>query len=150
MELITFREWRKQNNQFPDPILDEVDSAHYYFYSIGLGGLGLTTYKPLPEEGLDIFKRFHNVFTLAYRRFIDIEKAIAQAREAQIEAALERVRSRTMGMQKSEELKDVIRVVYEQFVHLKINVDHAGFVVDYTPKVTGIFGLLMSRTFLLK
>ena len=39
-----------------------------------------------------------------------------------------------MGMQKSEELKEVIRVVYEQFVHLKINVDHAGFVVDYTPR----------------
>ena len=39
-----------------------------------------------------------------------------------------------MGMQKSEELKEVIRVVYEQFVHLKINVDHAGFVVDYKPK----------------
>jgi len=37
IELNTFREWRKQNNQFPDPILDEVDSAHYYFYSIGLG-----------------------------------------------------------------------------------------------------------------
>lgn len=130
-ELITFREWRKQNNQFPDPILDEVDSAYYYFYSIGLGGLGLTTYKPLPEEGLDIFKRFHNVFTLAYRRFIDIEKAIAQAREARIEAALEKVRSRTMGMQKSEELKDVIRVVYEQFVHLNILVEHSGFIMDY-------------------
>jgi hemoglobin-like flavoprotein len=130
-ELITFREWRKQNNQFPDPILDEVDSAYYYFYSIGLGGLGLTTYKPLPEEGLNIFKRFHNVFTLAYRRFIDIEKAIAQAREARIEAALEKVRSRTMGMQKSDELKDVIRVVYEQFVHLNILVEHSGFIMDY-------------------
>jgi hypothetical protein len=133
-ELISFRKWRKKDNQFPDPLLDEVDSVYYYFYSIGLGGLGLTTYKILQQAGLEIFKRFHNVFTLAYRRFIDIEKAIAQARESQIELALERVRARTTAMQKSEELKEVIQAVYEQFINLKINVDHAGFVIDFIPK----------------
>src|SRR6185503_18670332 len=61
----------------------------------------------------------------------DVIKAEAQAREAQIETALERVRSRSMGMQKSEELKDVIQVVYEQFVHLNIHVEHTGFIMDY-------------------
>ncbi|HCX75103.1 MAG TPA: hypothetical protein DHU93_06520, partial [Algoriphagus sp.] len=34
-------------------------------------------------------------------------KAEAQAREAQIETALEKVRSRSMGMQKSDELADL-------------------------------------------
>ncbi len=63
--------------------------------------------------------------------FIDLQKAEAQAREAQIEAALERVRSRSMGMQKSEELKEVIQVVYEQFVHLNIHIEHTGFIIDY-------------------
>ena len=33
-----------------------------------------------------------------------------------------------MGMQKSEELKEVIQVVYEQFVHLNIHVEHTGFI----------------------
>ena len=36
-----------------------------------------------------------------------------------------------MGMQKSEELKEVIQVVYEQFVHLNIQIEHTGFVMDY-------------------
>ena len=63
-----------------------------------------------------------------------MQKAEAQAREAQIETALERVRSHSMGMRKSEELKEVIKIVYDQFVHLNISIDHAGFVVDYTPK----------------
>ncbi len=85
------------------------------------------------EEG-DIFKRFGKVFEQAYVRFLDLQKAEAQAREAQIEAALERVRSRSIGMHKSEELKDVIKVVYNQLVHLNIKLDHAGFVVDYQPK----------------
>ena len=81
------------------------------------------------EEG--IFKRFGKVFEQAYTRFLDLQKAEAQAREAEIELALERVRARTMAMQKSEELKEVIQVVYDQFVHLNINVEHTGFILDY-------------------
>jgi hypothetical protein len=130
-ELVTFREWRKKDNQFPDPLLDETTAVYYNFYSIGQGGLGLTTYNELPQANLKIFKRFHNVFTLAYRRFIDIELAIEKAKEAQIEAALERVRSRTMAMQNSQELKEVIRVIYEQFAQLDMFIEHTGFIVDY-------------------
>ena len=36
-----------------------------------------------------------------------------------------------MGMQKSQELKEVIQVVYEQFVQLKIFIEHTGFIMDY-------------------
>jgi signal transduction histidine kinase len=121
LELNTFREWRKQYNQFPDPLLDEVNSIHYYFYSIGQGGLGLSTYKSLSEEGLAIFKRFHNVFALAYRRFIDIELALAQAREAQIEAAVERVRAQSMAMYQTTDLHKVNEEVLNQLYKLKVD-----------------------------
>jgi len=102
-----FRDWRKRYNQYPDPLLDKSSTVHYYFYSIGNGGLGLTTYKKISQSSLQIFKRFHKVFKLAYQRFIDIDKAETQAREAQIELALERVRARSMAMHKSEELADL-------------------------------------------
>ena len=95
------------------------------------GGLQTVGEEPLSEENLDILERFGKVFDLTYTRFNDLLKAESQAREAQIEAALERVRSRTMGMQNSEELKEVIQVVYEQFVNLNIYVEHAGFIIDY-------------------
>ena len=94
------------------------------------GNLLFITYEHFPEMH-DVFKRFAKVFEQTYTRFLDLQKAEAQAREAQIEAALERVRSRTMGMQKSEELKEVIQVVYEQFVHLNIHIEHTGFIMDY-------------------
>jgi hypothetical protein len=42
---------------------------------------------------------------LAYQRFIDLKKAEAQAREAEIQLALERIRARTMAMHQSEELQ---------------------------------------------
>ncbi|HEX4958488.1 MAG TPA: hypothetical protein VFV46_09950, partial [Lacibacter sp.] len=97
------------------------------------GNLLFITSEHFPEMH-DTFKRFAKVFEQTYTRFLDLQKAEAQAREAQIEAALERVRSRSIGMQKSDELKDVIKVVYDQLVHLNIKLDHAGFVVDYQPK----------------
>ena len=131
-ELKDWYAYQKTTNQYADTYLENAEILCYYWYSLGPVALGISTYASLTEDEINLFKRFRNVFELAYRRFLDIEKAIAQAREAQIEAALEKVRSRSMGMQKSEELKDVIKIVYQQLTNLKINLDHAGFVVDYT------------------
>ncbi len=41
--------------------------------------------------------RFGKVFQQTYTRFLDLQKAEAQARESQIELALERVRSQNNG-----------------------------------------------------
>jgi hypothetical protein len=54
-----------------------------------------------------------------------------QNEELEIEAALEKVRSRSLAMHKSDELKEVIKVVLEQFIHLNIKAEHAGFYIDY-------------------
>ncbi len=123
--------YQKTTNVFIDKYLETASSINYYWFSLGPVALGISTYHPLTEEEIDLFKRFLKVFELAYQRYLDIEKAEAQAREARIETALERVRSRTMAMHKSAELKEVIKVVLEQFVHLNINVEHAGFYIDY-------------------
>ncbi len=104
----------------------QIDHVSFFKY----GYLLFLTFEPVPEFH-EIFKRFAKVFEQTYTRFLDLQKAEAQAREAQIEASLERVRSRTMGMQKSDELKEVIQVVYDQFIHLNINVEHTGFILDY-------------------
>ncbi len=65
-------------------------------------------------------KRVGKVFEQAYIRFLDLQKAEAQAREAQIEAALERVRSRTMGMQRSDELAETVSVLFKQLLDLGV------------------------------
>ncbi|HNK28644.1 MAG TPA: hypothetical protein PKG65_06960, partial [Ferruginibacter sp.] len=130
-ELKDWYAFQQTTNQFVDTHLEVAASLNYYWFSLGPVALGISTYAPLKESEIALFGRFRNVFELAYRRFLDIEKAAAQAREAQIEAALERVRSRSMAMHKSDELKEVIRLVLEQFIQLKINAEHAGFYIDY-------------------
>src|SRR4029078_4257727 len=61
-----------------------------------------------------IMKRFAGLFGQTYRRYLDLQKAEAQAREAQIEAVRERVRGRTMAMFKSDDLAETAVVVFKQ------------------------------------
>jgi hypothetical protein len=53
----------------------------------------------------------------------------AQAREAQIEVSLERVRSKAMAMQKSEDLGDAIAIVFEQLDKLDIETLRCGIAI---------------------
>ena len=113
-------EYQKTTTQFLDSYLATANSINWYFYSVGPIALGVSTYAPLTEEEILLFKRFRNVFELAYRRYLDIEKALAQAREAKIEVALERVRARAMSMQTSDELKQLIGTVFTELTNLDI------------------------------
>ena len=84
--------------------------------------LTLANYSLIPysEEQNAILKRFGHVFEQAYTRFLDLKKAEAQAREAKIETALEKIRSRTMGMQKGDELQDVVVLLYKELIALGV------------------------------
>ena len=89
-----------------------------YFSS---GALQVIGPEPLSEEKALILQRFAKVFDQTYTRFLDLQKAEAQARESRIEAALEKVRSRTMAMQKGEELKEVAVLLYKELIGLGVN-----------------------------
>ena len=134
--------------QFVDPATKKATSLHYYFYSIGPGALGISTYTPLTKDAIALFKRFRNVFQLAYRRFIDIEKAIAQAREAQIELALERVRAGAMAMRQSAELGKLIFVLYQELTKLDAQLDRC-FIMIVHPENKGITWWLAGKEGLL-
>ena len=69
-----------------------------------------------PEEK-DIIARFSKAFEQTYTRFLDLQKAEAQARESQIQSALERVRARTMAMQRSNELQEVLTCCFSRCWH---------------------------------
>ncbi|MGB5403322.1 MAG: ATP-binding protein [Robiginitalea sp.] len=85
------------------------------------GVLFAFTHNPLTEEAHRVLERFASVFGQTYRRYLDLQKAEAQAREARIEAALEKVRSRSLAMHSTDELNDVLCVLFEQFDLLGIN-----------------------------
>ena len=120
-ELKDWLDHQRETDQFIDPNLEVANSLNYYFHSIGLVALGVSTYSPLNNKDLMIFQRFRNVFELAYRRFIDIEIAMEQAKEAKIEAALERVRSKTMAMHNSEDVGETVATLFDEVMKLGLD-----------------------------
>ena len=121
--------YQKTTNVFVDPFLAQTTSLHYYWYSLGPIAMGMSSYAPLHNEDLASFKRFHTVFDLAYRRYLDIEKAQAQAREAQVELSLEKVRSRSMAMHRSHELAEAASVLFQQIKELGYAMWSCGFCI---------------------
>lgn len=98
---ITFPTWQKWH------------SAYFKY-----GYLLVITTKPYQEVG--VFKRFAKVFEQAYTRFLDLQKAEAQAREAQIEAAVERVRSEAMAMHNPSDLVNVTQILIKEISNIGI------------------------------
>jgi signal transduction histidine kinase len=119
-EVLDWYEYQKTTNQFADSFLENAQSLNYYFYSLGPVALGISTYVPLNDEEISLFKRFRNVFDLSYRRFLDIEQAEAQTREAQIEVAVERVRAQSMAMRQTSDLVNVNTELLNQLTNLQI------------------------------
>jgi len=93
------------------------------------GCFGMNIRRELSAGEKQILKRFSIEFERAYSRFLDLQKAEAQAREAQIEAALERVRSRSMAMHKSDELREAGELLCNEIIKLGIETITSGFVI---------------------
>jgi hypothetical protein len=113
-QLNDWKEFRKKIGDYDDPRLDNIKSLYYYFHSIGSGTIGISNFSQLTEDQVVILKRFRNVFDLAYHRYTDIKQAEAQTREAEIQLALERVRSRAMAMHKPEDISDTVNVFFKE------------------------------------
>jgi len=93
---------------------------HHDFY-FSEGTLFVFSLNQLSAEASQIFKRFAGVFGQTYRRYLDLQKAEAQAREATIEAALEKVRGKAMAMHNSNDLSVTASMVFTELRKLGIS-----------------------------
>ncbi len=102
----------------------EVGQIRDYWHAaspFSRGVVGLDFVSPPPETAEPILTKMADTFGMAYQRFEDLLKSEAQASEAKIETALERIRSRSMAMQNSDELSEVVRVMYDEVEKLEIS-----------------------------
>ena len=111
-------------NQVAIPENKGNDELYFYFPMFTEGSFYVVTNSEVPEDELQIFRRFSSVLSLTYRRFNDLQKAEAQAREAQIEAALERVRSKTMAMHNSHDVGESVATLFNELIALGVIGEH--------------------------
>ncbi|WP_373018567.1 sensor histidine kinase, partial [Muriicola sp.] len=125
------KQYFKILNAAPDyPVQFNLDTLPGEVYHNSLvfqdGVLFAFTEAPLQEDIRKVLERFAVVFGQTYTRYLDLQKAEAQAREAQIEAALERVRARSMAMHSTDEMQQVANAVYDQLAELGVEMDAVG------------------------
>jgi signal transduction histidine kinase len=121
------------------PLVYNEDEFFYSFFFSG-GALNVVTGRELNEDESNIIIRFAHAFGLIYTRFLDLLKAEAQAREAQIETALERVRTRTMAMQKSSEIRETTKLLFHEFSELGESVERVSIgIISETGKVMNVW-----------
>jgi signal transduction histidine kinase len=115
----------KAINEAPDyPVKVDLDTlpptVYHYSFLFPQGTLFVFAESPLEEEIRNIFTRFSSVFGQTYTRYLDLERAEKQARESQIEAALERVRAKALAMHSSEDLRQTITTIFEELKNLNV------------------------------
>jgi hypothetical protein len=76
--------------------------------------------KELTEDESNNISPLYNCISLTYKRYKDLQQAEAQAREAKIEAGLERVRARTMAMHSSEDVGAATATMFTEIEKLGI------------------------------
>ncbi len=93
---------------------DTIPERTYHLLKFSGGYIGAASPGNLSKESWEVLKRATTVFSLAYTRFSDLQLAEAQAREAVIEAALERVRGKAMAMHNSNDLSSAASLVFSE------------------------------------
>jgi len=130
--------WLYENSdyrQLPEERKKMILAAESWRLVVGMSGnsgISIHSYtgKTFTDKDFEILIRFAKVFHQTYTRFLDLQKAEMQAKEASIEAALERVRSKTMAMHNSNDLLQVINILAEQLRQLGFNADNVSFITD--------------------
>lgn len=135
--LKSWKQRRRNSGEYKDPRLNKISALYYYFYSTGVGALGISTFSPISKEEVEVLKKFRNVFDMAYQRYVDIQKSAAQSREAQIEVALERIRAASLAMMDSSALSGIIYKLYVELTKLDAQLDRC-FIMIVHPENKGI------------
>ena len=112
----------------PDYSYDGKDHLRTCEHAVPFSSGALILHSPrrIPDESLAVVKRFAGVFDFAYSRFLELKQKEDQNRELTIQNALERVRSKALGMRESRELSEVAKVLREELKGLEVPFGQVG------------------------
>jgi len=125
-----FTEWDTRSTA------DLPESLDDYFVFFSEGFLFLALREPLSESDLDMAKRFTEVFSFAYARFKELERAEAQAIAAERRSAVDRVRAEIAGMRESTDLERLTPLLWQELANLGLTFSRCGvFIADEQARI---------------
>jgi signal transduction histidine kinase len=114
------------------PFSADREFCNAFFFAQGC--LLTFTSEAFSDEKKLILEKFASVSGLTYRRYLDLKLAEEQAREAAIEAALERVRVRAMAMHDSKDISKAASAMFNEFDKLGIAKLRCGVAIAEEPR----------------
>lgn len=93
------------------------------------GYVGFGHNRKATEEEKEVVKKIAVEFERLYQRFIDLERAEEQIKEAQIAASLERVRASAMAMRSSDDVGTASGVLFSELDKLDISLLRCGLII---------------------
>jgi signal transduction histidine kinase len=101
----------------------------FYSFFFPQGAINVVTRDALSEEECDIMIRFAQVFGLIYTRFLDLQKAEMQTREALRQTSLDRVRAEIASMRTADDLSHIPPVIWRELVSLGVRFFRCGIFI---------------------
>ncbi len=108
-----------------------VYNEEEYFYSFFFeqGTLNVVTIQPLTDEECIVMTQFASAFGLIYTRFLDLQKAEEQTREALREAALDKIRAEIASMRTAEDLQHITPLVWKELITFNVPFSRCGIFI---------------------
>ena len=115
------------------PLPDFKDEQKHYghFFSISVGCLYAWADVKYNDDEIKILKRFASIIDLTFRRYFELQKSEANAREAVKQAALDRVRAEIASMRTINDLDRITPLIWNELTILGIPFIRCGvFIMD--------------------
>src|SRR4030095_6437284 len=92
------------------------DEEYFYSFFFEQGTLNVVTHQRLRDEECTMMIQFAHAFGLIYTRFLDLQKAENQTREALRKAALDRVRAEIASMRTADDLEHITPLIWRELI----------------------------------
>ncbi len=93
------------------------------------GALQAVGLEALSDASIGILRRFARVFDQTYTRFLDLQRAEARARDAEQEAALDRVRGEIASMRTTNDLQRITPLIWRELTTLGVPFFRCGVLI---------------------
>ena len=124
------------------PLPDFKDEQKHYghFFAVSVGCLYAWADVKYNDDEIKILKRFATIIDLTFRRYFELQKSEANAREAVKQAALDRVRADIASMRSVSDLERITPLIWNELTTLGIPFIRCGvFIMDEEPQLIHTF-----------
>jgi hypothetical protein len=130
----------KIKSNFVVPAARKDDEQFGFFIAFSEGTFFGWSEKPFSETEIKILKRFATVIDLTIRRYMELQKSESNAREAEKQAALDRIRADIASMRTITDLDRITPLIWNELTILGIPFIRCGvFIMDESQQLIHTF-----------